>query len=86
VTYPLAVHSVAAKTHFPSANLERNPIPSRRWSESVVEVFSTKTLDFTRFQACELTVFFGKKKFAEARNAKTLGYFSFNEMAEFATV
>jgi hypothetical protein len=41
-----------------------------------MKVFLTKTLCFTRFCARALTVFLGKKKFAEARHAKTLEFFS----------
>jgi hypothetical protein len=51
-----------------------------------MKVFLAKTLYFTRFPARALTVFFGEKKFAEARNAETLGFCRTNQRADFAAV
>jgi hypothetical protein len=79
---PLTVHSSAAKIGFRSANHERNPIPTSGWCESVMKVFLSKTLGFSRFDALALTVFFAPKKFSEERNAKNLGFYRPNEMQQ----
>jgi hypothetical protein len=80
--FQLSVHSSTVKIGFRSANRERNPIPSKRWCESVVKVFLTKTLRFTRFGARALTVFFAEKNSRSVRAAKNLGIYRPNEMQQ----
>jgi hypothetical protein len=51
-----------------------------------MKVFLQESPCFTRFSARALTVFFGEKKFSEARNVKTLGFFRTDKRSEFLAV